>query len=95
MSTRPEEFWTWIKSCYVVVLNFKIVHSCQYLLKMVVCSQTLYPYTIQAVSVWSIAPVVSALHQLPWPLVFFLLFFLLMLRLLGHNFSLLYPHQEQ
>ena len=79
----------------VVVLIFEIIHSCQYLSKMVVCSQTWCPYTIQAVGVWSIAPVVSALHQLPQPLVFFLLSFLLMLRLLGHKFSLLYPHQQQ
>ena len=79
----------------VVVLNFAIIHSCQCLLKMIVCSQTLCPYTIQAVNVWSIVHVVSSLHQLPKSLVFFLLSFLSMLRLLDHKSSLLYPHQQQ
>ena len=50
-------------------------HSCQYLLEMVVCSQTWYPYTVQSACVSSIIQMVSSLHQSPLALVFVLLFF--------------------
>ena len=61
-------------------------HSCQYLLEMVVCSQTWYPYTVQAACVSLIIQMVSSLHQPPLVLVSVLLFFLLRLRLLVHKF---------